>query len=363
MVTYTEEATEAIDEAIASGTPLNVKELMGSLTLKNMLYNLFEDCDVDFTEFHYEMKEMLHQLNLKGNSLFGIRWLLPTKDRRLRKESYAYVKNNALRIIAEREQSTKTYDDLLSRLIKFYDENFQGEEARKSLEGDFIVYLIAGHDTTASTINALFMYLSLYPEVEKKVLAEMETVLAGKTIDYETANKLTYTKMVFQEALRLQSPLIGFNRVCEKEDQIAGFTIPAGTPMLLGYRAADRNPKYWDNPEAFEPERFREKRWGQDEQYAYLPFGGGPRVCIGMNFAYLEAMVTLAVLLPKYRLTLMSGRERKSLLEATNWPGGAEEMDGDSTVAYHSYIEHAVEKLFYLGRLRNKRIHRINGLY
>ncbi len=326
MVEYTEEVIVIYEDSARSGKPIVIKELMGSLTLKNMLYNLFVDCNLDFKTFHYQMKESLDQINRKGQSLLGLRWLLPTADRRKHKESIAYVHDTSLEIIKQRELSSKTYDDLLNHLLKFFKESFQGDEMTKSLIGDMIIYLIAGHDTTASTINALYMYFSLHPEVEDKILEEISSVIGDKTITFETANQLTYTKMVFQEALRLQTPVPYVSRISIEEDQIAGFTIPANTDIGLHYIATNRNAKYWDNPECFNPERFREHRWGQSEQYAYVPFGGGNRLCIGMNFAYLEAVVTLAVLLPKYKLTLMPGRERKTLYGLTAWPGGVEEM-------------------------------------
>jgi cytochrome P450 len=326
MVTYTEELIGDFEKSAKSGQPIKIKELMGDLTIKNMLYNLFVDCDLDFVEFHYQMKEALDQIQKRTFSRFGLRWLLPTEDRRKRKESYAYVQNTALNIIHQREKSTNSYDDLLAHLLKFHNENFIGDEVTQSLIGDMIVYLIAGHDTTAATLNVLYMYFSLHPEVEAKVLEEIEGVIGNTTINYDTANKLTYTKMVFQEALRLQTPVPTGLRVSIKEDQIGDFTIPANTLINLSYRNINRNPKYWDNPEAFNPERFREHRWGQIEQYAYVPFGGGPRLCIGMNFAYLEAVVALVMLLPKYKLTLMPGRQRYDRLGTMVWPGGTEEM-------------------------------------
>jgi cytochrome P450 len=326
ITTYTEEVIPLFENSIEKGQALNIKELFGALTMKNMLYNLFQDCHVDFVEFHYQMKDALDQMSKKGLSFLGIKWLLPTKDRSIRKESYNYVQKEALKVIEQREKSSKNYDDLLNNLLKLYNESFHGDEIKKSLVGEIIVYLIAGHDTTAATLNAIYMYFSLHPDVEAKVLAEMESVLKGQTISYETANQLIYTKMVFQEALRLQFPINGNFRWSIKEDHIAGLTIPAGSLVSLSYRMANRHPDYWDNPEAFNPERFRTKRWGQDEQYAYLPFGGGPRMCIGMNFAYLEAVIALSVLLPKYRLTLIPGRQRFDKFGTTTWPGGAEEM-------------------------------------
>jgi cytochrome P450 len=326
FVEYTEELIGLYEDAALSGKPLPLKEIMGSLTLKNMLFNLFVDCDLDFKTFHYQMKEALDQIGRRGNSLFGLRWLLPTEDRHKRMESIAYIQGTALDIIKQREASSASYDDLLDRLLTFFKGHFHGEEITKSLIGDMIIYLIAGHDTTASTINALYMYFSLYPEVEGKVLEEISDVIGDKTITYETANKLVYTKMVFQEALRLQTPIPYTGRISLDEDQIAGITIPKNMPIGLYYRAVNRNIKYWDNPEHFDPERFRDQRWGQSEQYAYLPFGGGHRLCIGMNFAYLEAVVTLALLLPKYKLTLMPGRERTTRWGLTSFPAGVEEM-------------------------------------
>lgn len=314
------------EDALKEEKPINIKQVLAELTLKNMLYNLFENCSVDFAEFHSQMKESLSQLNNKVSSLTGIKWLLPTKDGRLRKHSAEYVRQTAQDIIRQREGDPRAYDDLFNKLISFYKETFPEEKDHRSLAGEMVVYLIAGHDTTASTLNALFMYFSLYPEIENKVLKEMMTVLNGGTISHENANKLIYTKMTFLEALRLQSPLPGTLRKSNEDDQIDGIKIPANTTIYLNFLATNRHPSYWDNPEAFIPERFDVKRWGQDEQYAYVPFGGGPRMCIGMNFALLEAIVILAVILPKYRLTLMSGRERYLRTETLVWPGGSEEM-------------------------------------
>jgi cytochrome P450 len=173
---------------------------------------------------------------------------------------------------------------------------------------------VAGHETTANALDWVFYFLAQNPEVEAKLLCEIE-ILNGKPPTVHDLPNLPYSEMVLKEALRLYPPAAGATRQPIHDLELGGYHFTKGSNIVISTYLMHRNPDYFPDPLKFDPERFNPARETQIPKYAYLPFGGGPRVCIGNTFAMMEARLIFITILQHYRLTL-----------ATNQPIQAEQL-------------------------------------
>jgi cytochrome P450 len=199
-------------------------------------------------------------------------------------------------------------NDLLSLLIHAtYDDGTGmtdkqvGDEAR--------TLLVTGYETIGEALAWTWYLLARHQEVEAKFLAEVDEVLEGRPPRVEDVQKLCYTGMVLAESMRLYPPTWIFIRMARQEDTLpSGVSIPAGSKLYLCQYVMHRNPHYWPNPEHFDPERFSEAAKKERPQFAYFPFGGGARVCIGESFAKMEGALVLASIAQRFKLTLAPGQ-------------------------------------------------------
>jgi cytochrome P450 len=134
-------------------------------------------------------------------------------------------------------------------------------------------------------------------------------LLGGRTPTVEDLHRLTYTRMVLDETLRLYPPVIGFNRKALADDEVGGYFVPAGTLIWLSPHTTHRHPDFWEHPDEFDPERFSPERSASRPHFAHFPFGGGPRLCIGNHFAMMEAQLVLATIAQRYRLRLVPNHQ------------------------------------------------------
>jgi cytochrome P450 len=211
------------------------------------------------------------------------------------------------RILQEREQRPADGGNLLSLLLHQRDEeNGQGMTAEQ-LRNELITLLLAGHETTANALTWTWYLLSRHPGVARQVRAEVIEVLGERAPTAEDLPKLAGTLRVIQESLRLYPPIWIMERRGLADDVIAGCRIPAGSTVVISPYVTHRHPDFWDNPEGFDPDRFRPERFTEGQRPAYLPFGMGQRLCIGNNFALLEARVIVAMVLQAFWLDLVPG--------------------------------------------------------
>jgi cytochrome P450 len=147
----------------------------------------------------------------------------------------------------------------------------------------------------------------LHPEERRKVEEEVDRVLSGRTPSIEDVPHLVFTRQVIDESLRLYPPAWAIGRQTIDEDIIGGYPIPAKSGIIISTYIVHRHPDFWENPEGFDPQRFTPERARERPRYAFLPFGGGPRQCIGNNFALLESTLVLAMITQRFRLNLVSG--------------------------------------------------------
>jgi cytochrome P450 len=212
------------------------------------------------------------------------------------------------RIIQERRTSGADRGDLLSMLLHAQDEGDGSQMTDQQLRDEFVTLFLAGHETTANALSWTWYLLAQHPEVEAKLAAELHAVLGGRSPTLADLPRLAYTERVVLESMRLFPPVWGFGREALEEVELGGYRIAPGTTVMMLQWTMHRHPRYFDNPDAFEPDRWADGLAKRLPKYAYFPFGGGPRICIGNSFAMMEAVLVLATLAQQFRFTLVPGQ-------------------------------------------------------
>jgi cytochrome P450 len=196
--------------------------------------------------------------------------------------------------------------DLLDRLIAATDSETGFRMTDEEVRDEVIIIFLAGHDTSALAATYVWYLLSLHPEEEAKLHAELDAVLGGRVPTYDDLEKLSYTRMVIDEAMRLYPPAPALTgRVARERDEICGRPIRKGTEIVILPWVLHRHRTLWDDPDRFDPERFSRERSTTRPRFAYLPFGGGPRICIGAQLALTEVSLLVATIAQRYRLKLV----------------------------------------------------------
>jgi cytochrome P450 len=223
-------------------------------------------------------------------------------------------------IIAQRRAGEKR-DDLLGTLIDALDEGGAGMTDQQ-LRDESITLFLAGHETTALALAYTLYLLGKYPEVEKRVVAELDEVLGGRLPNAADVKQLSYLERVVKESMRLYPPAWTTGREALEELQLRGVRIPKGSQLLMSEWVVHRDPRWFPDPEAFDPDRWEPEKVKDLPRYAYFPFGGGPRVCIGNHFAMMEAMLMLAIIVQRHHLELVPGQRLELAPSVTLRPKG-----------------------------------------
>src|SRR5882757_7151213 len=197
--------------------------------------------------------------------------------------------------------------DLLARLIAARDEQTGGGMSAQEVRDHVITIFMAGHETTAMAMTWIWYLLSQHPAEEAKLHAELTAVLGGRVPNSEDLSKLTYTKMVIEESMRLYPPVHTIAREALADDTLAGRHVPKGSAVLIAPWVLHRHRHLWHDPGRFDPERFSPEQSAARTRFSYLPFGGGRRICIGAAFALAEATILLATLAQRYSLRVVPG--------------------------------------------------------
>lgn len=226
-----------------------------------------------------------------------------------------------LSIIHERRKCKTTADDLLQRLLDAQDEAGR-RMSDEQLKDEVMTLFLAGHETTANALSWTWYLLAQNPEVEQALAAELDSVLAGRAPTLADLPRLPYTEMVVKESMRLYPPAWGIGRRALSDFELGGYGIPAGTNVFIMQWVTQRDARFFPEPLRFDPERWREDpiRRGKIPRFAYFPFGGGPRVCIGAGFAMMEATLLLATIAQRYRFSLAAEAKVAPLFSVTLRP-------------------------------------------
>ncbi len=214
-------------------------------------------------------------------------------------------------LIKKRQESDEWHDDLLDMLLAVRDSEMGQPLSYRELRDDLMTLLIAGHETTGQAIAWACYLLSKDPHILRKLREENREILGDRRPGLSDLDAMPYNLMVVQETLRLFPTFWTLSRRAENDDTLGPYHIPAGSTLMVSPYVSHRNPSIWHNPEGFDPERFGSE--DTRSQFAYIPFGGGPRVCIGKNFALMEAQLCLAMLVQRFRLELVPGYRTEPL--------------------------------------------------
>ena len=200
-------------------------------------------------------------------------------------------------------------DDVLSQLIKSTSQEQDPKVARARMRDELVTLLLAGHETTASTLSWAFLLIDRHPEVRRRLHEEAVQVLGSGPLTLADMHQLTYTTQVLEEVMRLYPPVWILPRLAQQDDEIAGYHVPAGADVLICPYTLHRHPDFWEDPERFDPERFAPSRSDRRSRYAYIPFGAGPRFCVGNSLGMMEATIVLATVMRDLRLTSVPGHQ------------------------------------------------------
>lgn len=224
--------------------------------------------------------------------------------------------------IARRRQSGQpnAAPDLLDLLLAGADPESGRKMSTDELRDNLLTFIVAGHETTALSLSWALYLVAGDPRVQELARTEAQSVLGDRVAGAEDVPNLPYIRQIIDEALRLYPPAALVSRTALKADRLCGREVRAGDTVMIPIYALHRNNLLWDDPDSFRPERFADRKAFQ--RYAYLPFGDGPRICIGASFALTEAVIILATLLARYRFDPVSGRSPKPIMILTLRPEG-----------------------------------------
>jgi len=313
------EYTEQLIATWRNGEERDIHEEMMQLALRIVSKTLF---DADVTRDAKEVGETLDVL-LQIAANFGRTILVPLwvpSPRNIRaKLGIKRLEKVIYRIIADRRASGRDTGDLLSILLQAQDED-GGHMDDRQLRDETITLFLAGHETTANTLAWTWWLLAQNPTVEKKFHEELDGVLNGSAPEVDDLPKLTYLSNVLTESLRLYPTAWGMARLAAEEHEIAGYPVRPGYGVAFAQWVIHRDARWFDAPLEFRPERWENGLAKQLPRFAYFPFGGGPRQCIGNTFALMEASVVLATIGQKFRFQLVPSNRVTPLASITLRP-------------------------------------------
>jgi cytochrome P450 len=326
---------KTIDEVLASwapaattGKPFVMLPALSQLTMRTAVTTMFGAAvtEQEIDRIAKELQFMLGYILLGAVTQHLPAWL-PAPGRRRYQQTLANYDQLIYRIIAEgRQQQAQAQqgNQLLALLLNAVDEETGESMTDRQLRDEVATLFLAGYETTSLALSWTIELLAHHPDVLARLQAEIDQVLGGRLPAFADLMQLSYTRMVLQEALRLRPPAFWTVRKAVVDDEIDGYTIPAGSEIALMIYMIHHHPEFWANPLHFAPERFApdQAAGGARHPFAWIPFGAGPRLCIGRDFALLEGALALAMMMQRYTIHALPGRQAQPVPSTTLRPKG-----------------------------------------
>lgn len=291
-----------------SSGPVEILHEMTGLTLGVLGKTLLDAELGGFDSLGHSFEAVQDQAMFEAVTLSMVPQWAPLKKQLAFREARDDLRRIADELVEQRLANPVEHgEDVLSRLIATAGDEV--DAARERMRDELITLLLAGHETTASTLGWAFHLLDEHPEVAERLRAEADEVLGDQLPTHEDLRRLRYTSWVVEEVMRLYPPVWLLPRVAQADDEIGGYHIPAGSDVVVVPYTLHRHPGFWPEPEKFDPERFDPDRPGGRPRYAYIPFGAGPRFCIGNSLGVMEAVFVLTMVLRDLELTKPPGYE------------------------------------------------------
>lgn len=307
VLAFTQPMIESAQKMLATwhdGEERDVHMDMTRLTLEIIAKVLFGD---EITSDADEACDAFLAFFKQYDNRFGLylipEWL-PTPENLRYRSAIKRLDKIVLKLIRRKSAHNGDSHDMLSTLLHPKDKD-GGVMSERQMRDEMMTLFFTGHETTALALSWTFYLLGKNPEAEQKLWEEVDRVLEGRTPTYQDLARLPYLEMVFKESLRLYPPAFGVVREALKDCEIGGYQVPRGATLAIFQWAVHRDPRYFDRPEEFIPERWENDFAKTLPRCAYFPFGAGPRVCIGNTFAQAEVPLLLAMIAQKYQLQLV----------------------------------------------------------
>ncbi|HST53270.1 MAG TPA: cytochrome P450 [Pyrinomonadaceae bacterium] len=331
--TYGETMVEFAERAIEGwrdGEVLDAHEAMMLLTQSIVAQTLFS---ADVSGEANKIGAALSFIVRPFSSQATLRWILdnrlPTPGHLRFNAAVRKIDRFIYRIIAERRASGEDTGDLLSMLLRAQDDDGSGMTDRQ-LRDELMTLFLAGHETTALTLTWAWVLLAQNPEAEQKLHEELDEVLGGRAPTVGDLAALRYCEWVIKESMRLYPPAYAVGREAVRDCEIGGYKVPSGMQIFAFQWVVHRDARWFDEPHEFRPERWSEEIASRLPKFAYFPFGGGPRQCIGNSFALMEAVLVLATIARRFRLSLAQDGEVELLPAMSLRPKGCVRMKIES---------------------------------
>ena len=305
-----DEIEATLDQWPVSDQPVNIYEMLNHLTFRIVARSLFStDLDEHGLQELSDLITVVQEFIIREVRQPFFHWWFKMSGLIRKHIALAHNAQSIIqKVIDARRQAPSHADDLMNMLLAARYEDGSPMSDQQLIDESLILF-VAGHETSANAMSWTLYLLCQYPEILEKLAAEISEVVGDKQINFEDISRLQYMRQVIEESMRLFPPAWVSDRVSIEDDEICGFSFPANTIVILYFYGLHHNPKYWDRPEEFNPDRFDPKFNKERHPFAYAPFGGGPRLCIGNHFAMMEMQLMLAEIVRRFNFTM----EQKAL--------------------------------------------------
>jgi cytochrome P450 len=312
IAAYGRVMVQLAERAVAKWTPGETRDLyaeMMRLTAEIVVQTMFGmDAEVDSEAIAEALDRIMAQFTRQFGVLGILDNVLPAWSTPRFRRILKPLDDTVYRIIREKRAQGQDDGDLLSMLLRAQDED-GGGMTDQQLRDEVMTVFFAGHETTAIALTWTFYLLAQHLEVEEKLRAEVSAVLGGRSPSVDDLPRLSYADCIVREAMRLYPPVWSLGREALEECVVDGYPIPPGAQVVFSQFVLHRDPRYWEEPEEFRPERWADGLAERLPRGAYFPFGGGPRGCIGIQFALMEAVLLLVTVTGRVRLSLAPGQK------------------------------------------------------
>jgi cytochrome P450 len=309
-----------------SGTVFDASKDMSHLTLEIAGRAFFHDGFTEASEKIYRWTQAINRYSAKPPlPIIRSSWFPSHVNiglRRNQRQFHAFLQEiiDARRAAIDATQ-TQEREDLITILLKARHEDTNEAMTDLEIKEEVVGMIIGGHETSSTTLTWLWYELARHPEIERQLHAEIEQVIGGRELELDDIPNLVYTRMVIEEAMRLHPPAWFENRNVTKDVELGGVTLPAGSLVAFSRYSLHRHKDFWKEPDRFDPERFRpDHEENRRSTYASVPFGGGPRICLGIHFAMLELVAVVAMIAQRFNVIVDATDRHKMVAHLTMTP-------------------------------------------
>jgi cytochrome P450 len=304
------EFVRRLQPSARDGTPVDLAPPLSELTLDIISRAMFSS---DVQGAAADVSRYIAILNQYALHMLRHPWLFlmprsfPTPFSRTQFHSLKALNEIVMGIIRSRRRSTANHDDLLSMLLSACEEETGRGMSDEQLRDEVMTIFVAGHETTANAMAWLLYLVSQHPEVEERLMAEVDARWPESGLNNQNIHEFVYVRQVIEESLRVYPTIWSIGRRCTEADELGGYQIPAGMNVVVPIFHFHWNKRFWDEPGTFDPSRFSPERRPDPDSMTYFPFGAGPRSCIGNHFALQELMILTVLFYRRFQFRLPPG--------------------------------------------------------